>query len=284
MSKALTWSKHLIFKRGLSIVNQSLRMYKFHSTPFDDILTRMFNVLDTYNANFTFPLTASSGMNHPEMVELLKSTKHEIAIHGFKHIRYDFIPEEMQEADLVQAIKAFKDLKIPYFGHRTPYNQYNVETENLVEKYGFKWDGGIGYRKEHQQKNEMFRHTLDSGNTSSFICIPLSIWSDDLMIDYLSFNAKFIAQKLIKAIKKAEKVNGVVMFDLHPIRIGQQNYLSSIEATLEYCRKKDIWVPNVSEAVDYWTKHKKWKGNLKACCLLTGDIDNFTFWDYLRRF
>ena len=65
------------------------------------------------------------------------------------------------------------------------------------------------------------------------------------------------------------------MFDLHPVRIGQKNYLPSVEATLDYCRKHDIWVPNVAEAVDYWLKHKKWKGDATACCLLTGDIDNF---------
>lgn len=284
MSKALTWSKHLIIKRGLNIVNQTIRMYKFHSTPFDDILTRMFDILDKYDANFTFPMTASSGMNHPDMVGLLKSSGHEIAIHGYRHIRYDYIPKAMQEADLKAAIKVFKDLKIPYSGHRTPYNQYTADTENLVEKYKFKWDGGIGYRKEHQKKNEMFNQTLDSGNTSSFTCIPLSIWSDDLMIDYLSFSPKKIAQKLIKSIKKAERSNGVVMFDLHPIRIGQKKYLPAVETTLEYCQKNDIWAPNVSEAVDYWAKHKQWKGNATACCLLTGDIDNFTFWDYLQRF
>jgi peptidoglycan/xylan/chitin deacetylase (PgdA/CDA1 family) len=284
MSNALSWSKHLLVKRGFNIVNQTLRMYKFHSTPFDDIMTRMFDLLDNYDSNFTFPLTASSGMNHPDMVDLLKSSGNEIAIHGYKHIRYDFVPVEQQEEDLVQAIKVFKELKIPYSGHRVPYNQYTQDTENLVEKYGFKWDGGIGYRKEHQNKNEMFRHMLSSGKMSSFTCIPLSIWSDDYMIDYLYYSPKKIAQKLIKSIMKAERRNGLVMFDLHPIRIGQRFYLTSVEATLDYCRKNDVWVPNVSEAVDYWNKHKKWKGDTKACCLLTGDIDNFTFWDYLRRF
>lgn len=283
MSKALSWSKHLIIKRGTSIVNQALSMYKFHSTPFDDIMLRMFDVLDKYDSNFTFPLTASSGLHHPDMVEILKDSGNEIAVHGFKHIRYDFLPAEKQLEDLSQAVKVFKEMKIPFSGHRTPYNQYNSVTENLVEKYGFKWDGGIGYRKEHQEKNEMFKHTLKNGKKSSFTCIPLSIWSDDYMIDYLFFNATQIAKKLIKSVKKAKEVNGVVMFDLHPIRIGQKNYLPSVDAILDYCRKHDIWVPNVSEAVEYWNKHKKWKG-ADACCLLTGDIDNFTFWDYLRRF
>ena len=284
MSKALSWSKHLIVKRGFNIVNQTIRMYKFHATPFDDIMLRMFEVLDKFDANFTYPLTASSGMNHPEMVEILKSSGNEIAIHGFKHIRYDFLPASKQEEDLSQAVNVFKELKIPYSGFRVPYNQYNTITENLVEKYGFKWDGGIGYRKEHQDKNEMFIHTLESGTKSSYTCIPLSVWSDDYMIDYLYYTPRQIAKKLIKTIKIALDIHGVVMFDLHPIRIGQKYYLPSINATLEYCRKNDIWVPNVNEAVEYWNKHKKWKGDTNACCLLTGDIDNFTFWDYLRRF
>lgn len=284
MSKALTWSKHLIVKRGVGIINQAARMFKFHATPFDDIMYAMFDVLDKYGSNFTFPLTASSGLHHPDMVEILKDSKNEIAIHGYQHIRYDFIPPTLQEQDLSKAVKAFEQLKIPYSGHRTPYNQYDDYTVNLVEKYGFKWDGGIGYRKENQKRTEMFTHTLPNGEKSSFTCIPLSIWSDDYMIDYLYFNARQIAKKLILAIKKAKDVGGVVMFDLHPIRIGQRYYLPSLDATLDYCRRNDIWVPNVSEAVDYWNKHHSWKGDASGCCLLTGDIDNFTFWDYLRRF
>lgn len=283
MSKALTWSKHLIRKRGKQIVNQTLRMYRFHSTPFDDILTRMFDVLDKYDSHFTFPLTASSGSHHPEMVELLKSSGNEIAIHGFKHIRYDFIPPQKQKEDLESAIKVFNELKIPYKGHRTPYNQYTKYTERLVEQKGFLWDGGIGYRKENQERTVMFKQVLSTGKESSYMCIPLSIWSDDYMIDYLAYNAKQIAQKLIITTKKAKDQGGVAMFDLHPVRIGQKNYIASIEAILDYCRKHDIWVPNTAEAVEYWSNHKKWKG-ATACCLLTGDIDNFTFWDYLRRF
>ena len=284
LSKALTWSKHLIRKRGRQIVNQTIRMYRFHSTPFDDILHNMFDVLDKYDAHFTFPLTAYSGKKHPDMVELLKSSGHEIAIHGYKHIRYDFIPPRAQREDLESAIKTFNELKIPFKGNRVPYNQYTSYTERLVEQKGFTWDGGIGYRKENQERTDMFKQILPNGKESTYACIPLSIWSDDYMVDYLNFNAKQIAKKLIISTKRAMEQGGVAMFDLHPVRIGQRNYVSSIEATLEYCRKHDIWVPNVSDAVDYWFKHKKWQGNATACCLLTGDIDNFTFWDYLRRF
>lgn len=284
LSKALSWSKHLIRKRGKQIVNQTLRMYRFHSTPFDDILTRMFDVLDKYDSHFTFPLTASSGAHHPEMVELLKSSGNEIAIHGFKHIRYDFNTPAVQKQDLDSAIKIFNEFKIPFKGHRTPYNQYTEFTERLVESKGFTWDGGIGYRKINQDRTQMFKHTLPNGKESSFACIPLSGWSDDYMIDYLNYSAKQIAEKIILTTKRAKEDHGVAMFDLHPVRIGQKNYLPSVEAILDYCRKHDIWVPNVAEAVDYWFKHKKWKGDATACCLLTGDIDNFTFWDYLRRF
>jgi peptidoglycan/xylan/chitin deacetylase (PgdA/CDA1 family) len=259
-------------------------MYRFHATPFDDIMYQMFDVLDKYNSRFTFPLTASSGSHHPDMVEILKSSGNEIAIHGFKHIRYDFNTPQTQKNDLELAIKTFNELKVPYKGHRTPYNQYTSYTERLVEQKGFTWDGGIGYRKENQERTEMFKHILPNGKESSFVCIPLSIWSDDYMIDYLNFNPRQIAQKLIQTTKRAKEHQGVAMFDLHPVRIGQKNYLASVEATLDFCRKNDIWVPNVSEAVEYWWKHKKWKGDTNGCCLLTGDIDNFTFWDYLRRF
>ena len=73
------------------------------------------------------------------------------------------------------------------------------------------------------------------------------------------------------------------MFDLHPIRIGQPEYVQCLRETAEFARGRGAWIPTPYEAVTYWNKHKKWKGDAKFCLLLTGDIDNWVFSDYLRR-
>jgi peptidoglycan/xylan/chitin deacetylase (PgdA/CDA1 family) len=272
-----------MIRRGLRVIDQAIRMYRFHQTSFEDLLFQMFETLNKYDSRFTFPLTASTGEAHPYLVDLMKSSGNEIAIHGYKHLRYEFLSRNKQAEDMLRAIKAFNSLKIPYTGFRVPYNRYTKATEELIEKSGFEWDGGIGYQMKYRFGHEFFTIKLKNGKKASFTCIPLNGMSDDYLIDDLGFSPKQVAKALISEIKKAKSIHGLVMFDLHPIRIAQKNYVKSLEVVLNFCRKNDIWVPNVSEAISYRKKHNRWKENASACCLLTGDIDNFTFWDYLRR-
>jgi len=90
--------------------------------------------------------------------------------------------------------------------------------------------------------------------------------------------------KILKAvIKQTANEHGIVMFDLHPIRIGQPKYVEVLKQILEYGTELNGWFPTVTEAVEEWLKHKEWKDDASFCCLLTGDIDNFAFSDYLRR-
>ena len=85
------------------------------------------------------------------------------------------------------------------------------------------------------------------------------------------------------AIKEASEKGGVIMFDLHPIRIGQSKYVDALKDVVEYGKELNGWFPTVTEAVNYWSEHGSWKHDASFCCLLTGDIDNFSFFDYLQR-
>lgn len=283
-NRLASWTKHLSKRRGASIFKQTFRMFNYHMQPFHKLLKRIFDILEEYDSSFTFPLVAHIAKSHQDYVDFLKSYSYEIAIHGFKHIRYQYLKEDQIELDLKLATEIFKELKIPYNGFRAPYNNYTEDTIHLLNKYDFKWDIGIGYRPEFREKFEFFNYKFENGKESSYVCVPLNKLSDDLMIDHMKLNANQMAKVLIEQLEQARKVNGVVMFDLHPIRLGRREYISSLKMLLEHANKINAWVPTVSEAIQYWTKHKKWKNNAPVCCLLTGDIDNFTFWDYLRRF
>ncbi len=282
-SRLISWMMHLRGRRGNQIFIQTVKMFRFHITPFSQLLQKILDSLDEYDAKFTFPLVAAMAQSHPALVEWLRSFPHEIAIHGYKHIKYPFLSPKQQVHEFKRAIKIFKEFKIPFKGFRAPYNAYSETTIESVEKFGFKWDGGIGYRLEYRYGHEFFNVPLRNGKKSSYTCIPLCEWTDDRMIDKYRLSSEKMAQILIFHLEKARKVNGLVMYDLHPIRIGQKKYIQSLRMLLIHARKIGAWVPTVSEAVDYWSKHQRWKGNAPVCCLLTGDIDNFTFFDYMRR-
>jgi hypothetical protein len=97
------------------------------------------------------------------------------------------------------------------------------------------------------------------------------------------FSGPQIAKTLKRIIKRVSENGGVVMFDLHPIRIGQPKYIDALRNVVEYGTELNGWFPTVTEAVNYWSKHSRWKHDAPFCCLLTGDIDNFSFIDYMQR-
>lgn len=258
------------------------RMWSFHRTSFDEILNNIFDSTDTYGAGFTFPTVASIATTKPEYIKQILKNNHEIASHGFKHIKYTFLSEKEQEKEFQLAADIFKKMGIKVKGFRPPYNNYNNITVKLVNTHGFEWDGGIGYQPQHRNKNHFFTTQLN-GKHADFTCIPLNWKSDDVLIDRYQLNPRQISKTLSKEIGKIASIGGVIMFDLHPIRIGQKKYASVLKEILDFTAQQDGWAPTVSEGVNYWKKFSKWKGDAKFCLLLTGDIDNFVFIDYLRR-
>jgi peptidoglycan/xylan/chitin deacetylase (PgdA/CDA1 family) len=282
MKFSISWLKYLTDFRGQKVVKQALRMFRLHSIPFSTLLENMFNVLEPYHAKFTFPVIASIATKNQELTRSIILHGHEVAVHGFKHVNYSYITKKQQENDIKSAVEAFKALKIPVFGFRAPYNVYTENTPKLVEKYGFLWDIGIGYKPKHRQGNSIFRVQIGD-HDSSFVCVPLNRWSDDYMADIRGFSVKKMKETLKQVLKGISEKGGIVMFDLHPIRIGQPKYIDVLNSLVEYGTELNGWFPSVTEAVNYWREHGKWKHNAPFCCLLTGDIDNFSFFDYLQR-
>jgi peptidoglycan/xylan/chitin deacetylase (PgdA/CDA1 family) len=256
-------------------------MYRFYRTPFEQIIDNILATLSKYDACYTFPILASTAIEKPELLRKIVDSKCEIAAHGYEHVKYTLISLEDQDSDIERAKTTFRKMGINVKGFRAPYNAYDLHTPELVEKHGFLWDAGVGYSEENRTKTQFFK-LKSSGRELNFFCIPLSGLSDDMMIDELKYSPKEMVKHLSKALDEARKLRAVVMFDLHPIRIGQPEYVEVIDRLVSYGKKIGGWFPTVSEAVSTRSSRGDWKG-YDFCCLLTGDVDNFHFRDYVKR-
>jgi len=272
----------LLKQRKQQIFTQTFRMLRLHATPFSNLLANLFEAMQQYDAKFTFPIVGSVALKNPELIRSISKSGHEVAVHGFQHVRYRSLSSVQQEEDIKKSLDAFRKLAIPTYGFRAPYNEYTEHLPRLIEKYGFVWDAGIGYNRKYRWRAKPFQITVDA-HRSNFTCIPLNMWSDDLMIDTYGFDSQRIGETLKRVVKRTSEKQGIIMFDLHPIRIAQPKYIDSVKQALEYGTKLNGWFPSVSEAVEQWNKKKTWKHNASFCCLFTGDIDTVSFDDYLRR-
>jgi peptidoglycan/xylan/chitin deacetylase (PgdA/CDA1 family) len=266
-------------KRGPS---QFYKMFKLHRTSFEQILENMFEVLEEFQGKFAFPTIASIARTKPELIKEIEHEGHEVASHGFNHVRYPTISNSERKQDLKLSLQIFRNIGIDIKGFRAPYDNYTDDMVELLDEMKLVWDGGFGYRKEYRDRNSFF--TIDvNGKPSSTTFIPLNELSDDRMIDSMGMSPSDVSKALMAQIEKRAKVGGVIMFDLHPIRIGQQKYVNCLRDVLELTNQLNGWSATPTEAVTYWNKHRSWKGNAEFCLLLTGDIDNWGFSDYLRR-
>lgn len=278
----MSWVFQVIKRRRHLALIQTFRMLRLHATRFDSLLANIFDVLKEYDAKFTFPMVGSVALKNLGLVQSILSSGHEVAVHGYRHVRYASLSAEKQESDVRMAVDVFKRLGVPVQGFRAPYNGYTKDTPAIIEKLGFLWDIGIGYAPKYRSLTAPFRIEVDD-HQSKFTCIPLNEWSDDLMIDTYGFNEHQMSRTLKRVIKEASARQALVMFDLHPIRVGQPNYVKALEQAVDYGAMLNGWFPSVSEAVEWWNKRRSWKHDAVFCCLLTGDIDTVTFTDYVRR-
>jgi peptidoglycan-N-acetylglucosamine deacetylase len=280
LSERLAWLKHLRKRRGRQVFTQALRMYRFHRLPFEKIVSNILEVTQRQQAGFTFPTVASVAAQKPELLHRIVSSGGEVAVHGYRHVKYPLISANSQAADVRRALQTYARLGIKVSGFRAPYNAYGESTPRILDQAGFLWDGGIGYARANRERKEMFRVKID-GRDSKFVCIPLNFLSDDLMIDEYGYTPRQMVNALNGALDEASRTGSVIMFDLHPIRMGQPEYVVVLDRMISYGKRIGGWFPTVSDAVKS-AEEGGWRSH-KFCCLLTGDIDNFYFSDYLKR-
>ncbi len=269
-------------KWGLQAPRQFYRMLKLHRTSFSTILNNMFNVLDEFNARFAFPTVAAIAKMNPDLVKLIEREGHEVASHGYNHVRYPTISAQARQQDLLLSLQVFKKMGVQITGFRAPYDNYTDDMPVLLEHAGLVWDGGFGFRPEYREMTHFFQMEVN-GRKSSVTYIPLNVWSDDVMIDRKGMDPDNMSRVLKREIERVAPTGGVIMFDLHPIRMGQKKYVGCLRALVDRAQSLEAWCTTPTEAVKYWYTHKKWKSDSKFCLLLTGDIDNWVFSDYLRR-
>jgi len=101
----------------------------------------LLKILDRYNIKVTFFVTCDCIENYPKIFQKLKKQGHEIALHGYRHKRFDELSLNEKEDQIKKSIKCFrKYLKENPRGFRAPQHSIDNGTLNLLEKYGFNYD------------------------------------------------------------------------------------------------------------------------------------------------
>jgi peptidoglycan/xylan/chitin deacetylase (PgdA/CDA1 family) len=109
-------------------------------------LPRILELLDRHQVPATFFIPAVSALLHPEQIpSILKSGRHEIAVHGWIHESLTAIDDEGEEGRLLnQALDYLtKAIGKRPVGYRAPAWAFSAHTLGLIRKSGFLYDSSL---------------------------------------------------------------------------------------------------------------------------------------------
>lgn len=107
-------------------------------------IPRILGLLDKYKIKATFFITCDSLARHPEIFRKLKREGHELALHGYKHERFDELSKKQKELQIQKAVLCFqKHLHDTPKGFRAPQFSIDKETLSLLQKYRFMYDSSF---------------------------------------------------------------------------------------------------------------------------------------------
>ena len=99
------------------------------------------SILKKHNVKATFFTTCDCIEHYPEIFRELEREGHEIALHGYRHTRFDDLTIKEREESIRKSLDVFnKYLKRKPKGFRAPQHSINKSTLEILEKYDIKYD------------------------------------------------------------------------------------------------------------------------------------------------
>jgi peptidoglycan/xylan/chitin deacetylase (PgdA/CDA1 family) len=107
-------------------------------------LPRLLDELDTLDLRATFCVEALNCELHPAAVRDIHARGHELALHGWRHERWDALTPADEDETLARGREAFAALGIDVEGFRPPGGELTPSSPRLLCAHGFRWCSAAG--------------------------------------------------------------------------------------------------------------------------------------------
>jgi peptidoglycan/xylan/chitin deacetylase (PgdA/CDA1 family) len=220
-------------------------------------MPRILEMLDRHRIPASFYIPASSAINHPEMVPaIMKSGRHEIALHGWIHeglARLDDATEE--ERLLKQSLDYFEKVtgKRPV-GFRAPGWAWSRHSVGILRKSGLLYDSSMMGMDEPYE-------VTSNGEPTGLIELPVEWILDDA--PYFGANSALPSPELIFKVYRDEfdvayREGTMFMLTFHPHVIGRRSRMVHMERLVEYIKSKPgVWFATAEQIALYIKQNGK---------------------------
>lgn len=224
----------------------------------------------SFDATFTFPVVAAVAARHPDLVRAIVDGGHEVASHGLIHRKMAGLPLEAQLEAAARSKAILEEVAgSEVEGFRAPYNSADDNTLKAIAAAGYSYDSSKFSR-------DAVPSTIEEGGRRLAV-LPIHV-AETQLIDELKLSANELEETLAEALNACGP-GKVVVFDLHPVRIGSQEYVGALKGLLRRAREAGVNILSLKEAAE-----RVLGGRLAdGAVAFSGDIDCVSVWDYVRR-
>jgi peptidoglycan/xylan/chitin deacetylase (PgdA/CDA1 family) len=215
-------------------------------------LPRILQLLDRHDLPASFYIPAVSLILHPEMLPtLMKSGRHEIALHGWVHENLPDLDDAAEEERLLnQAIDYLtKAVGKRPVGYRAPSWAFSKHTLDLIRKAGFLYDSSLmGMDQPYE---------IDSnGKPTGMVELPVEWILDDAPF-FEGYAGTLPAPEQVFRIYKDEfdvaySEGTMFMLTMHPRVIGHRSRMLHLEEFVKYMKSKPgVWFATGEQIARY---------------------------------
>ena len=218
-------------------------------------LPRVLTLLDKHDIPGSFYVPAVSAMLHDDVIpSILKSGRHEIAVHGWIHESLPALNNASEEQRLLQQSIDFltKAIGKRPVGYRAPSWAFSRFTAAQVAKAGFLYDSSM------MAMDEPYELILD-GQPSPLIELPVEWILDDA--PYLGRTGALPSPEAVFKTYREEfdyayqQNSAYYMLTLHPRVVGHRAAMTHLDALITYIKSKPgVWFATAEQIAQHVRK------------------------------
>lgn len=218
-------------------------------------IPKILQLLRRHEVKATFFVTGWSIDAHPASCEAILAGGHEIAHHGYLHLRPDTADEATRIEEMDRALEAMKRvLGIVPAGYRAPWGETCVAQMELLKSRG------IVYSSSFRDDIRPYRHRLPSGPGP--VEIPVNYSFDDWSygLTHRTGPRALFGREAVLSIWRDEfdqthEWGGVTTMVMHPQVTGRPMRIRILDQFLDHVRERaDVWIATGREIAGHFER------------------------------
>lgn len=209
-------------------------------------LPRILDLLARYDIPATFFVPGFTAETHPTAVESILVRGHEVAHHGYLHVRSDHVSAEVQRHEITAGLAALERAGVPRpAGYRSTSWQLTPETFDLLLELGFEYDSSCMGDDRPYFECWQGRSILELPVHWSLDDWPRFGWNIDTGGNQAAPGELYSSWLAEYELAAAEGRH--ITFTMHPEVIGRGQRFVELERLVERLAGEDVWFATLAD-------------------------------------